>query len=402
MPDVNICHGDTIEVLPTLEAQSVQTVVTSPPYFGLRDYQLLPTNWPAVSYAPIAGMAEVEIPAWEGCLGLEPTPDMYIGHLVHVFREVRRVLRDDGTVFLNLGDSYAQSSKWGGSSGNLNYTSKNGNIPRIKKPMVLPDKNLMMMPARLALALQADGWILRSDIIWAKKNGMPESVTDRPTKSHEHIFLLSKQAKYFYDGEAVRQKAGNNNHGSPKINPGNKRKTLGSYEGSTLGKWTKEDQGRGANRRDVWHMATQPYPEAHFAVFPSAIPELCIKAGTPEKGCCVECGKAWERVTEKSPVENPAGYNGSKFTNGKTAAPRDNVGQGLRYETVATGRFESACKHDTGVRPAIVLDPFSGAGTTGLVAIKLGRDYVGIEKSAKYVEMSRARLAKPAQMVLIA
>jgi DNA modification methylase len=178
-----LIEGDCREVLRSLDAESVQTCVTSPPYFGLRDY------------------------GHDGQLGLEPTPDEYVAALVEAFREVRRVLRDDGTLWLNLGDSYANDAKWGGSSGGKHVMDgqTGGEGYRLRRATGLKSKDLIGVPWRVAFALQADGWYLRSDIIWAKPNPMPESVTDRPTKAHEYLFLLAKAPRYYYDADAMRE-----------------------------------------------------------------------------------------------------------------------------------------------------------------------------------------------------
>jgi DNA modification methylase len=186
--------GDCIDILPTLEPQSVQAIVTSPPYYGLRQYSVPPTDWPAISYAPMAGLPELDVPAWRGCLGLEPTLEMYTAHLVYVFRLAREVLRDDGCLWLNLGDSFSsQGGRPQGKTGqraNRTFTAGEGHVT---KKGVKP-KDLMLVPHRVALALQADGWTLRSDCVWHKPNAMPGSQKDRPTRDHEYVFQLTKQA----------------------------------------------------------------------------------------------------------------------------------------------------------------------------------------------------------------
>ena len=265
-----IC-GDALEILKTLQDESVNCCVTSPPYWGLRDYGV------------------------DGQLGLENTPEGYVERLVGIFMEVRRVLREDGTVWLNLGDSYKE-------------------------------KNLVGIPWRVAFALQADGWLLRSDIVWSKTCGMPESVRDRPTKSHEHIFLLSKSKSYYYDYEAIQEpvadsslqryeRGRSDDHKWADGGPGNQTcaKTLEHMVGNDK-----------RNKRDVWTISPKPFKEAHFAVFPPDLIRPCVLAGCPEGGT--------------------------------------------------------------------VLDPFFGAGTTGLVAKQEGRGYIGIELNPEYVEMARARI----------
>ncbi len=255
---VRILTGDVRERLLSLPDGSVQCVVTSPPYFGLRDYGV------------------------DGQIGLEPTLAEYVATLVSVFREVRRVLRDDGTCWLNLGDSYGRGARvdnindnkrgLGANTGHVSLTTA-GAYGRGAREHLKP-KDLMMVPARVALALQEDGWWLRSDIIWAKKNCMPESVTDRPTSSHEHIFLLTKSARYYYDAEAVREESVSDH---PSGN-GYKRDARLSYDGRGQDEQWQLQAHR--NQRNVWHLATEPFPEAHFATFPSEIPRRCIKAGS--------------------------------------------------------------------------------------------------------------------------
>ena len=230
----------------------VQTVVTSPPYWGLRDYGV------------------------SGQIGLEPTPEDYVATMVAVFREVRRVLRDDGTVWLNLGDSYANDTKWGGQSGEKNYTSAGGGYhgQRDRRDTGLKPKDLCGIPWRVAFALQADGWYLRSDIIWAKPNPMPEIVTDRPTRSHEYIFLLSKSERYFYDADAIRENG---------VEPERERlDRIGGVNGHLVRHSEGGIIGASANRnkRSVWTVNSEPTPEAHFATFPQKLIEPCILAGS--------------------------------------------------------------------------------------------------------------------------
>jgi DNA modification methylase len=246
--------GDCREILATLPVARVQCVVTSPPYWGLRDYGV------------------------NGQLGLEPTPELYVAHMVEVFRAVRRVLREDGTVWVNLGDSYNSAASNQNGSG-LDGSVRGGNLERGRTSTTAPGlkpKDLVDIPWRVAFALQADGWYLRADIIWAKPNPMPESVTDRPTKSHEYVFLLSKQERYFYDAEAIKEAA---THGE---------RFHGAYADPSVLHQTKWRNGRDhpenvtahRNRRSVWTIATEPYPEAHFATFPTDLVAPCIQAGS--------------------------------------------------------------------------------------------------------------------------
>ena len=319
---VRVLVGDCRELLSSLPAESVQTCVTSPPYFGLRDY----------------GVA--------GQIGLEATPDAFVAELVAVFREVRRVLRDDGTLWLNLGDSYAGGG--GGNYGNKiapdhgQHIANVRNRPQWLSAVGMKPKDLIGIPWRVAFALQADGWYLRSDIIWHKPNPMPESVTDRPTKAHEYLFLLSKSERYHYDAEAIAEPAayGGVLTGGEYAPPGqdphsNARPSVerGGFNGKT-----NALPGREAfrairdtrNRRTVWTVATQPFSGAHFATFPPALIAPCILAGS------------------------------------------------RRSDTV--------------------LDPFGGAGTTGLVADRLGRDAILCELNPTYAELARRRITDDAPL----
>jgi len=301
---VDIRIGDCRELLRAMPDESVHCVVTSPPYFGLRDY----------------GVA--------GQIGLEPTPDAFVAEMVAVFREVRRVLRGDGTLFLNLGDSYA--GYWGEKYAHKPFgkdrepdasTPPHKRSPDFKQWRLKP-KDLIGIPWRVAFALQADGWYLRSEIVWSKPNPMPESVTDRPTSAHEKIFLFAKSARYFYDAAAVREagRGGGRFNGSVDYAAGD-RNDAGRRDVAVA-----EDR----NLRNVWTVPSQPFADAHFATFPPALIEPCIKAGCPVGGT--------------------------------------------------------------------VLDPFGGAGTTGLVADRLGRDAILVELNPTYAEMARRRIAGDAGM----
>ena len=326
---VRILQGDCRDVLKTLPDESVHCVVTSPPYWGLRDY----------------GVA--------GQLGLEPTPQEYVERMVEVFAHVGRVLRGDGTLWLNLGDSYAASPK-----GNLNGQDKSGltstrtqeHAPTgINKLAVgLKPKDLVGIPWRVAFSLQAAGWWLRQDIIWAKPNPMPESVTDRCTKAHEYLFLLAKSERYYFDASAIQEPAtvgdnvrnvqgpveshmpgapanvGIRRSGNKERKPASARGVPVDTGGRTSGTGSVPWEGDTRNKRSVWTVTTQPFKEAHFATFPPALIEPCILAGCPEGGT--------------------------------------------------------------------VLDPFGGAGTTGLVADRHGRNAILIELNPEYAEMARKRI----------
>lgn len=340
-----IC-GDVIQLLQTLDSESVQCVVTSPPYWGLRDY----------------GMP--------GQIGLEEAPEEFVAKMVEVFQEVKRVLRNDGTLWLNLGDSYVGGGRGGADHAGDKQRTNVGtlNISPTGRVEGLKPKDLCGIPWRVALALQADGWYLRSDIIWHKPNPMPESVTDRPTKSHEYLFLLSKSQSYFYDAEAIKEDAvtdedrpngverdrvygynskqkqikrpGKNSRENQNRDPNHSEerkvrspagwKTGPGSHGSIHADGREKETSWATispekrNKRTVWTIATSPYRDAHFATFPEALVIPCILAGSPEGG--------------------------------------------------------------------VIMDPFSGAGTTCMVAKKLGRRYIGIELNSKYVDMSERRI----------
>lgn len=261
-----IYTGDALAVLKTLPTQSVHTCITSPPYYGLRDY----------------GVA--------GQIGLEETPEAYIGKLVAVFREVRRVLRDDGTLWLNLGDTYS-SQRWSG-SGKGQPINKNRDGFRDMNPVRitgLPEKNLIGIPWRVAFALQADGWYLRQDFIWHKPNPMPESVTDRCTKVHEYLFLLSKSQNYYFDHEAIREPSVHRRK-VPRGGKGNNRhKTPDPNDWSSANGWKPASSAEERrNRRSVWIVTTKRYNGAHFATFPTDLIEPCILAGAPTGGVVLD------------------------------------------------------------------------------------------------------------------
>jgi DNA modification methylase len=259
-----ILVGDCIESMRGLFDQSVHTCVTSPPYFGLRDY------------------------GHDGQIGLEPTPDEFVAKLVEVFRDVRRVLRDDGTLWLNLGDSYASGTKGSGGAGKStlgpNRDLQNIGFQKMEPrrfDVGLADKQLIGIPWRVAFALQADGWYLRQDIIWHKPNPMPESVTDRCTKAHEYIFLLSKSARYYFDADAIKEPASGREtfFGSDRYSKGSGRNDAERYNATTC---------ETRNKRSVWTVTTKPFKGAHFATFPPNLIEPCIKAGCPEGGTVLD------------------------------------------------------------------------------------------------------------------
>jgi DNA modification methylase len=400
--------GDCREVLASLPANSVDCVVTSPPYWGLRDY------------------------GNEGQLGLERTPEEYVANMVAVFAEVRRVLKPSGTCWLNLGDSYAGALPAGGGTmagfndryfGRDTDGGKQAEVdtgkPAREAVAGLKPKDLVGIPWRVAFALQADGWYLRSDIIWSKPNPMPESVTDRPTKSHEYLFLLTKSARYYFDADAVREAYSEKTWFYDHVEPTKYARANGGVGNggptSTLGVEAANRHG-GRNIRSVWTIATRPYPGAHFAVFPPELPERCIKAGSSEKGVCPECGAPWERVVERERLA-PAAPSGMREVGRWSDKQESNVGGRTRSET--TG-WRPMCAHfcklderggcidarpcyhkplmpdsvDTDPKPAVILDPFGGSGTVGMVANRLSRRAILIDLNPEYLEQQMRRNAQ--------
>jgi DNA modification methylase len=411
---ISIRVGSALASLRAMPADSVHCCVTSPPYWGLRDYGTPPQVWggdpgcrhrwgaeagrltshaqqsrngrgvcgdralhPSASRTALSasqGAFCQRCGAWRGSLGLEPTYQLYVEHLVEVLREVRRVLRPDGTLWLNLGDCYATGG---------------GKAKRAGGGKLKP-KDLVGIPWRVAFALQDDGWWLRRDVVWHKPNPMPESVTDRCTSAHEYLFHLTKSARYFYDGEAIKEPCSDNSHGSPRVNPGSKQLALGQCSGKTsLGKWPPGRGGTGRNKRSVWTITTSPYPDAHFATFPPALVEPCILAGTSERGVCPCCGAPWHRLVKTNRLK-PAAPSGNREIR-RWNAEDDTGAVGGRTTSQTIGWRASCDCGPSDPDPAIVLDPFLGAGTTALVAARLGRDCIGIELSPAYAAMAERR-----------
>lgn len=410
--------GHVLDQLRTLPDKSVHCCVTSPPYFGLRSYGTESQIWggndpacvehrfgdegkssqrhrndvgniggaPPIMLHPSTGAFCRYCDAWRGSLGLEPTPSLYIEHLVTVFREVRRVLRDDGTFWLNIGDSYASGGRATyRASDNKGHIVQN-DLPRpVDAPGIKP-KDLIGIPWMAAFALRDDGWYLRSEIIWAKSAPMPESVTDRPTNAQEKIFLFSKNERYFYDQEAVKETAlspamvrdrNSEQYGSPLGNLG-QRFSAGAREYRADGK---------RNQRNVWTLPPTPFSGSHFATFPKELPRRAILAGTSVKGVCAKCATPWVRIIDKKVIGRTrlTGHGIDDF-----AGTADRAGEQL---TTTLG-WQPSCKcADAGDPiPATVIDPFFGSGTTGVVAQELWCSCIGIDLSEKYAEICKERM----------
>jgi DNA modification methylase len=338
--------------------------------------------------------------------------------MVAVFQEVRRVLRPHGTLWLNLGDSYARDAGKGhhkpGHSGKHEYlvsapNGRSANQCDLSWPG-LKAKDLCGIPWRVALALQADGWYLRSDIIWAKPNPMPESVTDRPTKAHEYVFLFAKNERYFYDADAIREPI------SPKtltVHTTPRKGTGVESAGEKLNWWMERHGGRyypdRRNKRSVWSIATEPYPDAHFATYPTALVEPCVRAGTSERGCCPACGAPWRRVLKKTsviPIDYAGKWNaanpqasGRRMLANVHARRQAGESHDNPFPAPRTVAWTATCTHGHNPAPCTVLDPFCGSGTTGLVALRLGRRFVGIELNSDYVAMARRRITGDAPLL---
>jgi len=430
-PTWEIRVGGALDQLRTMPDESVHCVVTSPPYWGLRDYGT--GTWEggdadcdhvarlarndvsgsalepgAVFACPTTGEGSKVSPIYfrglcekcgavrsDGQIGTESTPEEYVAGLVEIFREVRRVLRSDGTLWLNMGDCYATGAgrvgdRAGGGTQGDHWQGLSTQPNRMPIPGLKP-KDLVGAPWRLAFALQADGWFLRSDIIWAKPNPNPESVLDRPTSAHEYVFLLSKARRYFYDAEAVAEPSIESAAGNSSRHIADGSRGRSDHLGSSV-PW----KGSTRNRRSVWTITTKPFKEAHFATFPPELPEICIRAGTSEVGCCPECGAPWSRVVDRTrmldgePAADPPSRGELNRWRDKTnGAQPGNWRYGVASRTIA---WQISCDHSAPPVPTVVLDPFAGAFTTGLVALRLGRSAVGVELSAAFADMGEARM----------
>jgi DNA modification methylase len=382
-------HGNCIEVLKRLPSKSVQCCITSPPYYLLRSY--LEEDHQDKSL-------EIGSEERADCLGWATGSECgccFVCHMVQVFRQVWRVLRDDGVLYLNLGDSY---SSGGGNAGRPEgYFSKQdtnrGNATSMQQPRKLadiPPGNTIGIPWRTALALQADGWTLRQDIIWHSPNKMPESVESRCSKAHEYVFLLTKQGSgYFFDHEAIKEPSSESSGWAKQRAKGRNTWEYNNTEERIKSTGQKIDSSTfgtvgTSNKRSVWSIPSEPYEGTHFACFPTKLVEPCLLSGTSAYGCCAECGKPWERVVNKEQLlrDRPNEYvkrTGKEGTGNSCA----NTVAGVMSTTVG---WQKACNCGTSeVKPCVVLDPFMGSGTVGQVCIERGRYAVGIELSEKSI-----------------
>lgn len=467
-PEAVLLAGDAYDVLPTLPTASVHCVITSPPYWGLREYGVAPRVWGgdpahahdfaetvdlsraqkgnggstlsddgaqrlASRFAAVSGSCTCG--AWRGCLGLEPDYRLYVAHLADAFDELARVLRPDGTAWLVIGDCYAtgaglvgerpgggeQGDRWAGTAGRgprgqalerqADGNGKRAQIGPMTQPNRLPQpglkpKDLAMIPARVALELQERGWWLRSFLVWDKPNPMPESVRDRPTLSHEHVLLLSRSERYFYDWYAIAEPSESGPSDMKKMAEGKDRyggKTLTAdeprYKANALthiGKKRGVGEPGVRNCRSVWRMATVPYAGAHFATFPPELVTRCIRAGTPDGGVCAECGTPAVRQLGEP---EPTGGRGSGNVARTVAEEQDgftnmHLGRGIPWtQTIRpTTGWQLPCGHVAARVPATVLDPFGGSGTTAATAVGLGRRSIYIDANVEYLEQARDRV----------
>lgn len=463
-----ILQGDALEVLKKLPSESVHCVITSIPYWAMRVYDISPQWWEVEStrqdhyHDPEAEKVDktkgafCSCGAWFGCLGLEPTLALFVQHIVLIFQEIKRVLRHDGTLWLNIGDCYGQggvrASKQkllddarrarlkGYPSGAFAATSKGQDRAARTVGGDIKAKDLCGQPWEIAFALRADGWFLRSDIIWMKSNALPESVRDRPSKQHEYIFLLSKSSKYFYDRLAIQEpvsadtgarylRAVSSNHKYTEGAPG--QGVQRGLDGARPNRSRDPNADRLApskrNKRTVWDIPNNSFKGAHFATFPLTLPSTCLLAGTSEKGCCVTCSAPFERVTRAS--KTYADRLGKAYNHHLQDISR---GHKIKAESITsdylTVGWRPTCKHyqdyydrmplpknsrkraqqiastrinrlkqaplrgEYPTKPCLVLDPFMGSGTTALAALLNGRDALGIELSEKYIEIAHKRI----------
>lgn len=425
LPLNKILQGHALDKLKQLPDNSVDCVITSPPYWGLRNYKTAPVTFKASNFS-LFGFKRA-FKKWTGHYGLEPTPEMFVAHTVLIFNEVYRVLKPQGTLWLNFGDSYATGSKnrteeqsvKKSTLGGGKETNKQSCQQQNKITSGLKNKDLAGIPWMVAFALRQAGWYLRQDIIWHKPNPMPESVTDRCTKAHEYIFLLSKSQKYYFDAEAIKSPGKNpiddfrriasvtdthksfpdaGKNGLRKINiPTGWDTDKGSHgnihkNGRSEAKY-QEKEFIGASKRSVWTIATQAFPEAHFATYPEDLIVDMIKAGSSQYGCCLVCGLPFIRQTRSQLIATkkasfrtkPDERDMKSKTDQGSNRVKDGHIPGLIHKTETESWVQSCKCKNCITTPATILDPFAGAATTLLVAAKLGRNAIGIELNQTYI-----------------
>jgi DNA modification methylase len=435
-----VMRGHVLEQLRLLPDASVQCICFSPPYFGLRDYKTEPTIWGG---------------NWRGELGSEPTSELFVSHLVEVMRELWRVLRPDGTVWLNINDSYGGSGKGPTGHNGIGVQAKRQGFTDKLSPGRA--KSMHLIPERLKIALYDDGWVIRSTIVWAKTAPMPESVRDRPSQSWESVILLSKSDRYYFDQEALRDPFTSNWDlvtNNPGVLKGQTKYSRNDALGGPHRGFRNGANPSGRQGRNVWHIGPNPSNYAycvycnriyqkmtlkliiktlacdiatrseiiirlcascyrsdgwvdHFSVFPPEIPRRAIMAGTSDYGACVECGAPWRRVVKHTKLSDLK----VRYAAGEPSKHNARIAIGLRSNksglngsnshnestpgspiTTTTG-WEPTCTHrNAGVRPCVVLDPFVGTGTTILEADQLGRAGIGIELNERYAKLTLARL----------
>lgn len=414
---VLLMDGDAVSRLRELPDNSVHCCVTSPPYFGLRSYGIGAEN---------------------GEIGLEETPEAFVSGLVAVFQEVRRVLRKDGTCWINIGDGYAQTGSSGPNSGLAKLADKwaprtnprnpnrddTGEVPRAKTRTLsagTKHKDLIGVPWMLAFALRADGWYLRSSVIWSKSSCMPESVKDRPSSSREDVFMLTKTDRYFYDDFAVSEESSPNTNSristAAQLRGAIRVPVLADPKMEVAGSGVKNNNSMDAamaimparrNLRNVWFINPEPLKIKHFAAFPTRLASRCIQASTSEAGCCRACGAPFRRLVEKGAPDAAhmaaCGADSTGVYAGEPQKDYDSAGaqnasdtkrrilEGMRTKVTVGWEATCTCNALGQPVPAIVLDPFSGAGTTALAATRLGRDAIGIDLNGSYNDLAATRL----------
>lgn len=474
---VRVMVGDVRAQLERIPAASIHCIWTSPPYWGLRAYQTEPQIWGgdllcfhawgehlkkprdgagrhgetsmlirqsrSVTESQVSGSQATKgqmcrhCGAWRGEHGLEPTLEMWLANEVTIWQGLRRVLRNDGTAWLNCGDAYATASSKGGPPSSKSTLQGNGHIgggPKAKSlnhvlggHSGLASKQRLMLPARLALAIQADGWWLRDEVVWAKRNPMPSSVDDRTTPAHEMLYMFSKRSRYYYDAVANMETASRDSHAraartkfpsgwdsglgrdhtsihrlgrGPGVSP-----KAAQINGTGKGHPKSNASFNAAlgtshvvalrNKRSVWWLASEPFPEAHFATAPTALVEPCILASTSERGVCPDCGAPWKRqIKRKRQVNRPGPTKQLAMdARGRGANERQALSSTMEHAAeIQTIGWKATCDHGKEPVPATVLDCFGGSGTTALVADRLGRDAILIELKPDYAEMSLGRV----------